>query len=80
MTDGKLDVVLVEALTRREWQQYAQATWIQMLQTLPKVKVLTAQEVRLQLPTGVHVHCDDRLVLQAPVTFRACPKALKVLV
>ena len=80
MTDGRLNLVLVEALTRREWRRYAQATWIQMLQTLPKVRVLTAQEVRLEAPAGIHVHCDDRLVLRAPVTFRARPKALKVLV
>lgn len=80
MTDGKLNVVLVEALTRREWWQYAQATWIQMLQTLPKVKVLTAQEVCLQAPEGMCVHCDDRLVLRTPVTFRAHSQALKVLV
>lgn len=80
MTDGRLNVVLVEALTRREWWRYAQATWIQMLQTLPKVRVLTAQEVRLETPAGIHVHCDDRLVLRTPVTFRARPKALKVLV
>lgn len=80
MTDGRLNVVLVEALTRKEWWRYARATWIQMLQTLPKVHVLTAQEVRLEAPAGIHVHCDDRLVLRAPVTFRARPKALKVLV
>ncbi len=51
-----------------------------MLQTLPKVHVFTAQEVRLEAPKGIHVHCDDRLVLRAPVTFRARPKVLKVLV
>lgn len=79
MTDGKLNVVLVSALTRKEWWQYAQATWIQMLQTLPKVRVLTASEIRLQLPENIYVHCDDRRILQTPVTFRACPKALKVL-
>lgn len=79
MTDGRLNVVLVEALTRREWRRYAQATWIQMLQTLPKVEVRTAQEVRLQAPKGIHVHCDDRLILYTPVTFKACPNALKVL-
>lgn len=80
MTDGRLNVVLVEALRRREWWPYARATWIQMLQTLPKVHVLTAREVRLEAPAGIHVHCDDRLVLRAPATFRARPKALKVLV
>jgi diacylglycerol kinase (ATP) len=80
MTDGRLNVVLVEALTRQEWWPYARATWIQMLQTLPKVHVLTAQEVRLEAPAGIYVHCDDRLLLRAPATFRARPKALKVLV
>lgn len=80
MTDGRLNVVLVEALMRREWWPYARATWIQMLQTLPKVHVLTAQEVHLEAPVGIHVHCDDRLILHAPATFRARPKALKVLV
>ncbi len=80
MTDGRLNVVLVEALTRKEWWRYAQATWIQMLQTLPKVHVFTAQEVCLEAPAGIHIHCDDRLVLRAPVTFKARPKALKVLV
>lgn len=80
MTDGRLNVVLVEALERREWWRYAQATWIQMLETLPKVQVFTAQEIRLEGPAGISVHCDDRLLLRAPVTFRAKPKALKVLV
>ena len=79
MTDGKLNVVLVSSLTRKEWWQHAQATWTQMLQTLPKVRVLTASEIQLRRPTGIYVHCDDRRVLQTPVTFKACPKALKVL-
>jgi len=80
MTDGRLNVVLVEALTRKEWWRYAQATWIQMLQTLPKVHVFTAREVHLEAPAGIHIHCDDRLILRAPVMFRARPRALKVLV
>ena len=80
MTDGKLNVVLVEALTRREWWRYAEATWIQMSQMLPKVQVVTAREVRVQGPVGMGVHCDDHLILRAPVTITAHARALKVLV
>jgi len=80
MTDGNLNVVLVEALTRRELLPYARATAAQMLQTLPKVHVMTAREVRLKAPQGTRVHCDDRLLLRSPVIFSARPKALKVLV
>lgn len=80
MTDGRLNVVLVNSLTRREWGPYLRATWAQMLQTMPKARTLSASEVRLEAPAGMRVHCDDRLMLAAPIAVTAQSLALKVLV
>jgi diacylglycerol kinase (ATP) len=80
MNDGTLNVVLVEALERDEWWQYGRATWSQMLQTMPKVKVVNAQEIKFLAPTNMKIHCDDRFLLRTPVTVLAQARALKVLV
>jgi diacylglycerol kinase family enzyme len=79
MTDGSLNVVMVEPLKRNEWWQYAKATWSQMLQTMPKVKVVNAQEIKFLSPANMKIHCDDRFLLRTPVTVLAQKKALKVL-
>jgi diacylglycerol kinase (ATP) len=80
MNDGTLNVVMVEPLERSEWWQYGKATWSQMLQTMPKVKVINAQEIKFLSPTNMKIHCDDRFLLRTPVTVLAQAKALKVLV
>ncbi|MGL4608853.1 MAG: diacylglycerol/lipid kinase family protein [Trueperaceae bacterium] len=80
MNDGTLNVVMVEPLERDEWWQYGKATWSQMLQTMPKVKVVNAQEIKFLSPTNMKIHCDDRFLLRTPVTVLAQAKALKVLV
>lgn len=80
MNDGKLNVVVIEALDRREWIPYAKTTLAHMLQTRPKVKVFTASEIEIQSPVNMKVHCDDRFLIKTPVTISAQPKALKVLV
>jgi diacylglycerol kinase (ATP) len=80
MTDGTLNVVMVEALEHHEWPHYVRATWSQMLQTMPKVNVVNAEEIQFVSPAGMKLHCDDRFLLEAPTTITAQPKALKVLV
>jgi diacylglycerol kinase (ATP) len=80
MNDGTLNVVLVQALEHGEWPKYARATWSQMLQTMPKVKVINASEIQFLEPAGVTLHCDDRFLLRTPMTVLAQAKALKVLV
>lgn len=80
MNDGTLNVVMVEALERDEWWHYGKATWSQMLQTMPKVKVVNAKEIKFLEPTNMKIHCDDRYLVRTPVTVLAQAKALKVLV
>ncbi len=80
MNDGTLNVILVESLERDEWWHYSKATWSQMLQTMPKVKVVKAREIKFLAPTNMKIHCDDRFLLRTPVAVLAQAKALKVLV
>jgi diacylglycerol kinase (ATP) len=80
LTDGELDVVIVGDLTRGELLPYYRAFRAQLHQTLPKVHIVRAKEVKIESRAPFNVHCDDKRVGLTPVTLRAAPRALKVLV
>jgi diacylglycerol kinase (ATP) len=80
VTDGLLDVVIVGDLHRRELIPYYRAFRAQMHQSLEKVTMLRAREVRIASRHRMNVHGDDRVLGITPVTITAEPRALKVLV
>lgn len=80
VTDARLDVVLIESLTRREMVAYYRAIVRQEHLQLPKVQTMKAREVRLSTRRTAAVHVDDRASLHTPVTIRVAPRALRVLV
>jgi YegS/Rv2252/BmrU family lipid kinase len=80
VTDGKLDVVVVGDLMRRELLPYYRAIRAQVHLQLPKVSSLKAREVRIEAARRMNVHADDRVVAVTPVTITAQPGALRVLV
>ncbi|MFN3650487.1 MAG: diacylglycerol/lipid kinase family protein [Armatimonadota bacterium] len=80
LTDGKLDLVVIEALDRHEWLPYYRAIRAQVHPELPKIHYTRAREVRINARRPVLVHVDDRAWRRTPVTIRVVPKALNVLV
>lgn len=80
MTDGQLDVVVVGDLQREELIPYYRAFRAQTHQSLPKITMLRARELRIETRHRMNVHCDDKVVGTTPVTITAQPRALKVLV
>lgn len=80
VTDGRLDVVVVGDLKRRELVPYYRAIRAQLHLDLPKVSSVQAREVRIEAARRMNVHADDRVVATTPVTITAQPGALRVLV
>jgi diacylglycerol kinase (ATP) len=80
VTDGKLYVVIIGDLKRRELVPYFRAVLATRHLNLPKVTSLRAKEIRIETRRPMRVHCDDQIVGTTPVTILAEPKALKVLV
>jgi len=78
LTDGKLEVILVGDVPLNDLPRYARAAWSQMLESLPQVRRLQAEQVQIEGPHGSPVHVDDQFILSAPVTVTARPGALKV--
>jgi YegS/Rv2252/BmrU family lipid kinase len=80
VTDGELDVVIVEALTRREMFPYFRAIRAQTHLDLPKVQVVKAREVKISTRRPISVHVDERVHKKTPVEVRIVPGSLKVMV
>jgi diacylglycerol kinase (ATP) len=80
VTDGELDVVIIDPLLRREYAAYYRAIRAQAHLELPKVRVVRAREVRIEAARRAPVHVDDRPFKRTPVTVRVAPGALQVMV
>jgi len=80
LTDGELDIVVVGDLSRKELVSYYRAIRAQTHLKLPKVSSFRAKEITIAAGRPMNVHCDDRVIGTTPVTIRAEPGALKVLV
>lgn len=80
LTDSQLDVVVIQALTRREWLPYFKAIRAQSHLSLPKVATVRAREVEIHSRRPLNVHIDDRAWRKTPVRIRVAARALKVMV
>ena len=80
MTDALLDVVVIKALSRREWVPYYKAIYSQAHLDLPKVAHFRARTVEIRSHRPITAHVDDRAWRRTPLTIRAVPLGLKVYV
>jgi diacylglycerol kinase (ATP) len=80
VTDGELDVVLVESLKHHELLPYYRAIRAQMHSNLPKVTILRGRDIGITSRHHLNVHCDDHIIGNTPVHITVQPQALKVLV
>jgi diacylglycerol kinase (ATP) len=78
--DGLLDIIIVGDLSRWEVIKYYRAVKRQQHLQLPKVTTLRARQIRIEADRAMHVHCDDMVVGETPVTMSLHPRALRVLV
>lgn len=80
ITDGKLDLMILKNLTRGELWPYYLAIRQQMHLTLDKAEVIQGKEIKIETRRPVPVHVDDKVRGRTPVTMKAEPGALRVLV
>lgn len=80
LTDAKLDIVVINALARREWIPYLKAIRAQTHLGLPKVSEFKARELEIRSRRSIAAHVDDRAWRRTPLKVRAQEKALKVIV
>jgi YegS/Rv2252/BmrU family lipid kinase len=80
MTDGKLDLMVLGNLTRKELWPYYLAMRQQMHLTLEKAEMRQGKEIKIETRRSVPVHVDDKVRGMTPVTITAEPRALRVLV
>lgn len=78
LTDGKLDVVILGNLSRRELVTYYRAIRQQTHPTLPKTKITQASHIKIEARRKLPVHVDDKVRGSTPVEIEARPGALKV--
>lgn len=80
LTDSMLDVVVIKALTRREWIPYLKAIRAQAHLGLPKVSEFKAREVEIRSRRSIAAHVDDRAWRRTPLKIRVQEQALRVMV
>lgn len=80
LTDAQLDIVVIKALSRREWLPYLKAIRAQAHLALPKVAEFKAKELEIRSRRSIAAHVDDRAWRRTPLKIRVQEKALKVMV
>lgn len=80
LTDSMLDVVVIKALSRREWIPYLKAIRAQAHLGLPKVSEFKAREVEIRSRRSIAAHVDDRAWRRTPLKIRVQEQALRVMV
>lgn len=79
MTDGLLDICVMEHLTAAEVFAMWSALYSGQHVRHPKVKILRAAEFRLESETPLQYHCDGDLAGYTPCAVRVLPQALPVI-
>ena len=80
LTDGKLDVCIVEALSTGAFLRAFPKVYTGSHLTHPKVQMTTARSVRIEANREIQVYADGERVGALPASFEVIPAALPVVV
>jgi diacylglycerol kinase family enzyme len=79
-TDGHLDLLLLEKLTKREMIQYRGAIAEGCLEKVPKTTVIKCKKIDFLEPRGLPLSMLGRIVAKFPATVEIIPGRLKMIV
>lgn len=80
MTDGALDVCVVEALSKAAFLRAFPKVYVGAHASHPKVRLLTARSVRVEANRPIGVYADGEPMGPLPASFQIVPDALPVVV
>ncbi len=80
VVDGKLDLVILGALSRLEIVRYYREIKQKGNVNLPKIRRMRAREVRIEAAIPLAMHVDDQVVGTTPAAIEVVPEALRVVV
>ncbi len=79
-TDGLLDLMLVENMSKRELMKYRDLLLSGSLEHIPHTSVIKCKSVELLEPRGLPISMSDRIITKFPATVEIIPKRLKMIV
>lgn len=80
LTDGLLDVVIIEDMPKRRFLRLAPTVFSGRHVRYPEVSVVRAREVRIEASEPFTLYADGEAIAELPVTVRAVPGAVRVIV
>jgi YegS/Rv2252/BmrU family lipid kinase len=80
LTDGLLDVVMIEDMTKRRYLRLAPTVFSGRHVRYPEVSVLRGHEVRISATEDFTLYADGEAIASLPVTVRVLPAAVRMIV
>jgi YegS/Rv2252/BmrU family lipid kinase len=80
LTDGMLDVVIIEDMPKRRYLRLAPTVFSGRHVRYREVKVLRAREVSIEATEPFTLYADGEAIAELPVTVRVLPAAVRMLV
>ncbi|HET6864276.1 MAG TPA: diacylglycerol kinase family protein [Solirubrobacteraceae bacterium] len=80
LTDGLLDVVIIEDMTKRRFLRLAPTVFSGRHLRYPEVSVLRGREVHISATEQFTLYADGEAIAELPVTVRVLPAAVRIIV
>ncbi len=80
LTDGLLDVVIIEDMSKPRFLRLAPTVFSGRHLRYPEVGVIRGREVRIEATEPFTLYADGEPLAELPVTVRALPRAVRVIV